>query len=230
MNRTRLREINSRMAGLLLLTLLPFSAGQVATAADAQTETGVVVQGLQDWLDGTEDLEGSFLQALISGALGSGLEESGRLYVKRPGRMRWDYRDPDTKVAIVDGDRTWLYLQDEAQLILGRLGEEGALLPSLIAAERRLADEFDADLIATPEGGGDGAFWLRLRPRLAADSFESVVVTLRPPGFAIESAEVLDSAGNRMLYRFSEMRRNTGVPDDLFRFEPPAGTTILGSH
>lgn len=189
-----------------------------------------VVAGFQSWLDGTRDLQGSFEQALVSGALGAGLEERGRLYVKRPGRMRWDYRDPDRKVAIVDGGRTWLYLEEESQLFLGRLEDDSDLLSVLIATERPLNELFESDLIATPDDGGDGAYLLRLRPLPASESFDLVVIALRPPRFAVESAEVLDAAGNRMLYRFSRLRRNKGLPEGLFRFDPPDGTTVVGSH
>jgi outer membrane lipoprotein-sorting protein len=58
-------------------------------------------------------------------------------------------------------------------------------------------------------------------------SLEELVLTLRPPQFAIEEVEVLDRAGNRMRYRFSDLRRNRGVEAALFDFEPPPGTEII---
>lgn len=213
----------SILSATAIVLLTPVAAADAASGSTAEA----VLAGLQAWLDDTEDLEGAFRQSLMSGALGSGLEERGRLYVKRPGRMRWDYREPDRKVAIVDGDRTWLFVAEEDQLYLGRLGEHGALLPALMAADRRLSEWFDAELLAPSD---DGVIRLRLTPKGEEESFESVTVGLRPSDHAIESAEVLDAAGNRMLYRFSKMRRNTGVPDGLFAFEPPAGTSIVGAH
>jgi len=187
------------------------------------------MQGLQGWLDGTRELEAPFEQSLLSGAFGAGVEERGRLYVKRPGRMRWDYRDPERKVAILDGDRTWLYLEEERQVVLGRLEDEGGLLPALIAGDRALADLFEFELLDPPEGEDDG-YRLRLRPLRSQETFESVVVVLGRRDYAIEAAEVLDAAGNRMLYRFGKFRRNRGLPDGMFRFEPPPGTTVVGEH
>jgi outer membrane lipoprotein carrier protein len=223
-----LRSGDVRRLFCSIVVCVCFAVAGLAVAEDLLAPQ--VVAGFQSWLDGTRDLQGSFEQALVSGALGAGLEERGRLYVKRPGRMRWDYRDPDTKVAIVDGDRTWLYLEEESQLFLGRLEGDGDLLSILIAAERPINGLFESDLVATPDDGGDGAYLLRLRPIPAAESFDLVVISLRPPRFAVESAEVLDAAGNRMLYRFSRFRRNKGLPEALFRFDPPDGTTIVGSH
>jgi outer membrane lipoprotein carrier protein len=188
-----------------------------------------VARGLQRWLNETVDLQGSFQQALLSGAFGTGIEERGKVWIQRPGRMRWDYLDPEQKVAILDGDKTWLYVREEEQLILGSLDEHGSLLPTLIAAERPVLELFKADLVVSIVDKGE-PYLLELTPRSDEEAFESVTVSLRQEDFSIEAAEVLDAAGNRMLYRFSKLRRNKGVPDGMFRFEAPDGTTILGSH
>jgi outer membrane lipoprotein-sorting protein len=54
-----------------------------------------------------------------------------------------------------------------------------------------------------------------------------VVLTLRPPAFSIEAAELIDEAGNRTSYVFSGIRRNRGVPEGAFAFEPPPGTEVV---
>jgi len=200
------------------------------TSAAGELGAADLVAGLQRWLDGTRNLQGRFEQSLVSGALGSDLEEAGELYIARPGRMRWDYLDPERKVAIVDGDRTWLYLEEDEQMILGRLEGQGDLLPRLLAGEGRIADEFEASVLAGPRRTGGGAYQLQLVPRGGDQAFESVVLVLRPPRFAIEAVEVLDPAGNRVFYRFLDLRRNRGVPEELFRFAPPQGTLLMGTH
>jgi outer membrane lipoprotein carrier protein len=211
---------------IALVALLLAVAGLVGRIA-AEGDAGAVVAGLERWLAGTKDLEGGFRQSLISGALGAGVEERGKVYVKRPGNMRWDYREPERKTAIVSGDRTWLYIAEERELTLGRLEEQGRLLPALLAGEQPISELFDARLL---EPAQDGSPRLELRPRGAEEDFEHVVVELRAKDFAIRSAEVQDAAGNRMLYAFSDLRRNHGLPDGMFRFEPPPGTSVLGEH
>ncbi len=186
-----------------------------------------VVQGLQSWLDGTESLQGRFEQTMISGALGSGLVESGRMYVERPGRMRWDYLKPERKVALLDGGLTSLYLEEEQEMIEGRLEDESELLPELLAGQGRIAERFTASLL---DSAVEGVYRLRLVPRGEGEPFAEVVLTLSAAQFAIEAAEVLDAAGNRMIYRFTDLRRNRGLPKGIFLFEPPPGTSILGSH
>jgi len=168
-----------------------------------------VARGLQRWLDATVDLQGSFKQALLSGAFGTGIEERGKVWIQRPGRMRWDYLDPEQKVAVLDGDKTWLYVREEEQLILGSLDEHGSLLPTLFASERPLLELFDAELVVSIVDEGE-PYLLELKPRSDEEAFESVTVSLRHGDF--------------------KLRRNKGIHDEMFRFEAPEGTTILGSH
>jgi outer membrane lipoprotein carrier protein len=205
----------------IILILL---AGPIS-GADADT----LLQGVQAWLDDTRDLEGRFHQSLASGALGEGLEETGKLYVARPGRMRWEYLSPERKVALLDDDRTWLYVEDDEELTLGRLDPEAELLPALFTGTRRLDQEFRAEVPQNP-ASRRGERLLRLVPEGTDEGLEEVVLTLGRRGYEIRAAEVLDAAGNRMKYRFSEFKRNVGLPEQLFEFSPPPGTLVVGEH
>jgi outer membrane lipoprotein carrier protein len=202
-------------------------AALVLLAGGVVAEKTAVVAGLQSWLDGTATLEMRFRQSLISGALGTTASESGRMYLERPGKLRWDYLEPEKKVALLLGDRTALYLEDERLLSRGRLSGEEGLFPRLLAGRDRIEELFAATLVATPVTGGQGSYRLRLVPKADRGGLTEVTLTLRPPAFSIEGAELLDDTGNRTSYTFSSMRRNRGLPDGLFAFEPPAGTEVV---
>lgn len=204
--------------GAVLLGVVPssFAAG-----------TAEVVAGLQRWLDETHDLQCRFEQILVSGALGAGLSESGRLYLERPGRMRWEYTRPESKVALLNQDEALLYLEEDAQLIRGGAGWNDSLLVQLLAGEERLERLFRASLVTHPEQGGDGGYRLELVPLASPGGVESVTLSLRGSSFEIEAAEVLDEAGNRMQYKLSALKRNRGISADRFVFHPPPGTEIL---
>jgi outer membrane lipoprotein-sorting protein len=94
-------------------------------------------------------------------------------------------------------------------------------LPVLLAGSKPLAEVFEASV----ENGR-----LVLVPRQTSSDVGRIVVTLRAPSFAIESADVLDAAGNHMRYAFAGMQRNAGLPRGVFSFDPPPGTEISGSH
>ena len=213
-----------RAVGALLLA----AASEFALAAPPGSASGRAVAGLAGWLEGTRDLTCRFEQRLLSGALGAGTRESGVLYLLRPGRLRWEYDDPEPKTAIVDGDRTLLFLPEDRQLIRGRMAPEENLLPALLAGRGKLTDLFDARVLETGGSGLPDKVVVRLVPRSSSPGVQEVILTLRPPDYSIERAEVLDPAGNRMEYLFTRARRNKGVSESLFTFEPPPGTEILG--
>jgi len=211
-----------RLAVAVVLGTVAAGPGSAAPAAG----TAEVVRGLQAWLDGTRTLESRFRQSLVSGVLGASTIETGRLYLERPGKLRWDYLDPERKVALLIGRRTELYLDDERQLTRGVLSEEEGAFPKLLAGDGRLADLFVATLVAAPQGPG---IRLKLTPKGEAGALSEVVLTLHPGDFAIEAADVLDELGNRTTYGFYGMKRNAKLPTGIFAFEPPAGTEIVAA-
>lgn len=209
-------------AVLLCFSCIPIAADELG-AAD-------LIARVQAWLDGTERLEGRFEQSIVSGAMGEGMSENGRLWVERPGRMRWDYLEPDLKVALVDGETTRLYVEEEREMYLGQLDGESGLLPRLLAGSERFTDRFKTQVLATPSGGGNGFYLIQLMPHTESESFEELILLTRPPQFAIEGAEIVDPAGNTIRYRFSDLRRNQPLPAGWFAFEPPPGTIIEGQR
>jgi outer membrane lipoprotein carrier protein len=199
-------------------------AGSLVQAEGQLPTVAVPLAKLQVWIDGTRDLACRFEQTLVSGALGADVKETGKLWLSRPGRIRWDYLDPEKKTALLLGDRTLLYLPDDRQLVEGKLEPDQSALPELLAGKRRIAEAFETSL-APP--GPNGEVRLRLVPKARPEAMTEVILQLRPPDYAIEGAEVTDGMGNHTAYRFTSVRRNRGVDEALFRFQPPAGTTIV---
>jgi len=197
------RRFRVPLAAGVLATML---ASPVARGAPASAAAAPVLAGLQAWLDGTVSLRADFRQSLVSGALGTATVETGSLYLERPGKLRWDYREPDKKIALLLGDRTFLYLEDDRQFVRGRLAADQALFP---------------------REGGNGSYRLRLTPKERPGGVAVVTLVLADKTFAITGAEVLDEAGNRMTYSLGHLVRNGPQPEGVFAFEPPPGTEIV---
>lgn len=186
-----------------------------------------VVRGLQAWLDGTQTLDARFRQTLVSGALGATAIESGRMYLERPGKLRWDYLAPERKVALLVGDRTELYLEDDRQLTRGRLSAEQAMFPRLLSGSDRVETSFVATLLPALSGSDPRSHRLKLVPRGGGTALSEVTLLLRASDYSIEGAEVLDEMGNRTTYALTGVKRNVRLPEGLFAFEPPPGTEVV---
>jgi outer membrane lipoprotein carrier protein len=162
---------------------------------------------------------------------GSGIqrEEVGTLWLKKPGKMRWEYRSPEEKLFLADGKATWLYLPAEKQVRksplknLEDLRSPLAFLLGKAKLEKELrALSFAPDIQAwKPED-----VMLRGVPRGLEDRVEQVVLEITPEH---RIARILIHAADDSVteYRFSNSRENVEVADKQFRFTAPAGTEVI---
>ena len=72
--------------------------------------------------NGVNDLTASFVQTYRSGVLGREVVEHGTLAIKRPGRMRWEYKEPEKKTFVSDGKTFYFYVPADKQVIVQRAG------------------------------------------------------------------------------------------------------------
>jgi outer membrane lipoprotein carrier protein len=207
-----MRKVPS-LAPLLALWLLAVPAPAEAGQAED------LLSSFQQWLDATRDLSGQFEQELLSGAMGTGIEESGRWFLRRPGQLRFDYLRPENKVALVNGVETLLWIEADDYAERGTLDSQNNLLMALLTAEQPLEEFFEAGIDVEPVRRGHTR--LRLVPIEQDDALTELILTLPLDGEGLAAVEVLDASGNRIFYRFSGLRRNRGVSAELFDFTPP---------
>jgi outer membrane lipoprotein carrier protein len=222
--RTKLQRRNARAVALAVLAICAFASGSAAT--EPSPDASELLHGLQAWLDDAGSLTGRFEQSRISGAIGEGLTESGQIWIRRPGKSRWDYTDPEIKVAILNGTKTLFYQAEEQQMIRADLADGGGLLAALLAGDDSLEKHFLAERIVRPDLEDGRGWFLRLIPREKVENFEEITIFLGRK-HQLRAVEVLDATGNRILYRFPDLKRNRRVSDAIFEFSPPPGTDIL---
>ena len=204
---------------------------RLAIALFTMLLVGPVLAGTQDttarvqaWLDSWSRLSGRFEQRLQAPTLPSEQVESGRFYIARPDRMRWDYRHPERKLAVTDGVQTWLYVPLDRQVIRGSVDQlrRDSAVSLLLSGTLRLDEAFDirsssADEVAT---------WLDLTPRESSDAIQSVRLHAETRTGRILGFEVVDPAGNRVTWSFQDLRLDPRIDDDLFTFQVPRGVEI----
>jgi chaperone LolA len=169
-----------------------------------------------------EDLTARFVQTYRSGVLGREVTERGTVSMKRPGLMRWEYREPEKKVFVSDGKTFYFYVPADRQVIVREHAGEQGVATFLLSGEGDILEQFEAALDPVP--GGDPR--LRLTPRKPDASVETVLLEV-DAGARIRSIEVVDVQGNRSHFRFQDVRENVGLKDKLFRFEIPDGVEVV---
>jgi outer membrane lipoprotein carrier protein len=207
------------MRAAILLTLLA-----TTPAADRDADLArSLVRTVEERHARTADLVGRFTQTYRSGMLGREVVERGVVMVKRPGRMRWEYKDPETKLFVSDGRTFYFYVPADRQVIVSEQDTERSLAARLLSGKGGLLEEFDASLDEPVE---EGVLRVRLVPRREQPDIERAFLDVEPSG-RIRSILLEDVQGNRTRFRFEGLRENTGLADRLFRFEVPAGVEVV---
>jgi outer membrane lipoprotein carrier protein len=162
---------------------------------------------------------------------GSGMDrtESGTLWLKKPGKMRWEYRSPRDKLFLSDGKDAWFYLPGDKQARKTPVRKLEDLRSPLgfLLGKTRLEKElqglgFAPDIAPLTPGN----MVLRGVPRNMAERVNQVLLEITPD-YRISRIVIDEVDGSTTEYRFSEQRENVSVGDERFRFTPPPGVETI---
>jgi outer membrane lipoprotein carrier protein len=162
---------------------------------------------------------------------GSGIErtESGTLWLKKPGKMRWEYRSPKEKLFVSDGKDAWFYVPDDRQarkMAAKKLDDLRSPLAFLLG-KTRLEKELQGLSIA-PDAAplAPGNVVLRGVPQALADQISEIVLEVTPD-YQIVRIVIQEVDGSATEYRFTDQKEDVTVRDSQFDFRPPAGTETV---
>lgn len=175
-------------------------------------------------LDTLETYRATFEQQILGGG-GERLQEaSGRMWLSRPGKFRWEVDSPYQQVVISDGDEVILYDPDLEQATVQLLDERVTHTPALLLSGS--ADELTESYeVSRSQQGSAESF--RLVPRDPDTLFEELRMTFR--GEQLAALEMLDSTGQRTAISFHDVSTNEPLEDSQFVFEIPEGTDVIRS-
>jgi outer membrane lipoprotein carrier protein len=208
----------------LLLTLAP------AVAANPSPDVHAIAQAVDDRYNHLRTLQAEFTETYE----GAGIErtESGSLWLKKPGKMRWEYRTPREKLFLSDGKDAWFYLPGDRQVRRTSVKKLDDLRSPLgfLLGKTRLEKELDA-LAMAPDVAPltPGNTVLRGVPKAMADRINQVILEITPD-FHIARIQFEEADESVTEYRFSEQRENSEIADQRFRFSPPPGVEIIDGN
>jgi outer membrane lipoprotein carrier protein len=168
------------------------------------------------------DMTARFVQRYRSGLIGQEIVERGTLSLKQPGRMLWEYRDPEPKTFVSDGSTCWFYVPADHQVVVRQQGGDRGVALELLAGRLDLLAQFEPGLETTAAGQER----LRLIPRKPDPDISAVYLDVEKDG-RIRGIEILDTQENRSQFRFEDVRENVGLPDSLFQFKTPPGVEVV---
>ncbi len=204
-------------------TVLLLAVAIAAASSDAAT----VAHAVDDHYNHLRTLQAEFTEIYR----GAGIErtESGTLLLKKPGKMRWEYRSPREKLFVGDGKDAWFYLPGDKQLRKTSMRKLDDLRSPLgfLLGKTRLEKELQG-LSLAPEVAplAPGNVVLRGIPAAMAERVGQVLLEVTP-GRQIARISMEAADGSTTEYRFSDQKENLEINEKQFRFVPPAGVEVI---
>ena len=160
--------------------------------------------------------------------------ESGTLWLKKPRKMRWEYRSPNEKLFISDGQAVWFYLPAERQLrkttlrklddvrspvafLLGKTKLENELRGLSKAVDQSPLDPANTLLRGVPQG---------VVPQSAAGQVSEVQLEITPSDQIVRIV-LMEADGATTEFRFAGWKENLELSDSRFKFSPPPGVETV---
>ena len=211
---------------------VPFLGAEESDAV-ALKEVREVVKQLQARYEKTKDLQADFTQKTRIEGFDRPITSSGKVSIKKPGRLRWSYLDPSIEDIYVNHDDVKVYVPEHKQVLVGKLTQMAASKAplELLLGAARLEQSFRIE--PTP-GNGRGVGGLRLLTLLpksqegeAGRSVQRIVLEVFPKTYFIRTVTLYEMSGNVASFEFSSLQSNVGLGDAFFELKLPADVEVV---
>jgi outer membrane lipoprotein carrier protein len=151
---------------------------------------------------------------------------SGQLFIKRPGKMRWEYALPETQIIVSDGTDLWIYRPGDNQVMVGKApsffadGKGAGFLADL----RTIRREF---LVAMEKTQDDGFDVLKLTPKKKSPDLTEIFLSISRVNHTIDRIVTRNAYGDETVIKIENYLFNQNLENNLFVFKVPDGADVL---
>lgn len=224
-----------RWAGILVGVLCaPVAWGGSPSDGDkAWQEARDVVKQIQARYEKTKDLQADFVQTTKIEGFERPVTSSGRVYIKKPGRLRWDYLDPATEQIYVMQDDVKVYVPEHKQVLVGKLTQMAASSAplELLQGAGKLDESFDIQPTTGKERGTGGIRLITLLPKdkehESTRNLQRIVVEVFPKTYFLRTVSLHEISGNVATFEFSALKPNQGLGNEVFDFKAPPDVEVV---
>lgn len=203
----------------LLITILLLPVNLFALELDE------VVRNLHARYDNIKDYQADFSQQAVFKISQMTEEGTGKVYVKKPDMMRWDYIKPRRQTIIINKKDIIIYLPDEKQVMKDKLPPGGVTPTTFISDVTKIRDDFN--ILLHKRNAGSGMHNLSLTPKKEGMNIKKVILDVSEKDYLILKLTITDLQDNITTVSFSNIQTNAGVKDDHFAFKIPKGIEVI---
>ncbi len=210
-----------------------------AWAADGSTDEKVwqdvrdAVKQLQARYEKMKDMQADFFQKTKIEGFERPVTSAGKVYIKKPGRLRWDYLDPASEQIYVNHDDVKVYVPEHKQVLIGKLTQMAASQAplELLQGAAKLDESFDVEPTVGKERGPGGVPLITLIPKtkesVSTQNLQKIVVEVFPRSYFIRMVALHEISGNVAVFEFSNLKPNNGLGNEIFDFKIPSDAEVV---
>ena len=152
----------------------------------------------------------------------------GEMWIKKPGKIRWNYNIPKNEQIVSDGNYLWYYYVEEKYAIkrdIKDLGGNTNIL-SLLSDLNNLKKIYKINISKTTLD--DTKYYLiELIPQDSEDdTINKQIIAVNMENLLIERMYIYDAFGNKSTIKFNNIKINKGIKDSVFEFKAPKDVDI----
>lgn len=183
-----------------------------------------VVAKVQAFYVDTQQLTALFRQTYTNTTFGKTSVSDGKVWIKKPGKMRWDYQHNKKKKKvkksfISDGTTLWAVEHDNKQVIRTKIEDD--ILPvavTFLFGKGDLARDFSAAMDESGTYGKKSDYVLELTPRTPSAQYKKLFLVVDADDFRVKQSIVIEASGNTNHFRFYSPDTKKAVQDSWFVF------------
>jgi outer membrane lipoprotein carrier protein len=215
------------LGALVLGVAAPAPAQAPATGPAPSLEE--VIRNIEAAYGRINDLKAEFSQTAFNKSLNQSIPAQGTVYLKKGGKLRWEFADPTPQQIVSDGKTVWVYTPALNQVNVGPAPEALAgPAGSFLAGLGRLREHFGVRFLNPAEPrDGDGNIVLDLVPKVSLPTMARLVLSFDPRSWEVRRGVIYDQFENTVTMQFRKPVVNGGLADALFTFVAPKGVATV---
>ena len=187
--------------------------------APAKDPGAEIARSVQRYYERIKDFSATFAQTSTYPTFGNVTKASGKVFLKKPDLLRWQY--DDGRLIVLDGKKLWIWNPEDKEVQV-KSGFGPDQVPSEFAflfGKGKLLDRFAVRAVPRPPDL-PGSEAIELVPKKPSPDVQKVLFTVDGQGQVLATV-LTNGQGDVNQLVFREAKVNSKLPDSLFRFEPP---------
>ena len=207
------------------------TSGAVLAAPPTADENSIedVIRKIQAAYEKTIDWKAGFQQITRIEGFDAPITSRGRLYIKKPDKLRWDYSEPNRHQIVVNAQKIWIYTPEQNQVIVSPFADvsDSQLPLHLLSGVGRLDQDFTVQWADPEKPQPPGAPALILIPKDPRTGLTRLRMEVDPGSYFITRLALFEANGNESSFQFTQIGHDTGLKDRFFVFTPPKGVVVV---